>query len=153
MLWCSRCSASAYASVSRKATKAVEIPNAGYAPEARKTTQEKILEELKNAAPKKPDKGSSPTDEPAKNRAVIRHTLPEQENQVAETLRSGACRSPDDVINRALEVLREQDEWLSANRKAIDAKIRRGIAQLDRGEGVPDDGLDDRLERPKAQPE
>jgi len=78
---------------------------------------------------------------------------PEQENHVAEALRSGAYRSPDDVINRALEVLREQDEWLSANRQSIDAKIHRGIAQLNRGEGVLDDELDDRLERLKAQPE
>ena len=51
------------------------------------------------------------------------------------------------------QVLREQDEWLSANHQSIDAKIRRDMAQLDRGEGVPDDELDDRLERLKAQPE
>jgi len=78
---------------------------------------------------------------------------PEQENRVAEALRSGAYRSPDDVIDRALEVLREQDEWLAANRQSIDAKIHRGIEELERGEGIPEDELDAHLELLKAQPE
>jgi Arc/MetJ-type ribon-helix-helix transcriptional regulator len=38
-------------------------------------------------------------------------------------------RSPDDVINHALEVLREQDQWLAANRQSINAKIHRGIEE------------------------
>ena len=78
---------------------------------------------------------------------------PEQEHRIAEALRSGAYSSPDDVIDRALEVLHEQDEWLTANRQAIDAKIRTGIAELERGEGIPEDELDAHLERLKAQPE
>ena len=78
---------------------------------------------------------------------------PEQEHRVTEALRSGAYRSPDDVIDRALEVLHEQDEWLTANRQAIDAKIRTGIAELERGEGIPEDELHAYLERLKAQPE
>ena len=78
---------------------------------------------------------------------------PEQETRVAEALRSGQYDSPDQVIDRALEVLHEQDEWLLANREAIDAKIRRGIAELDRGEGIFEDELDAYLEKLKAQPE
>ena len=57
------------------------------------------------------------------------HLNPEQENRIAEALRSGAYNSTDDVIDRALEVLHEQDEWLTANREAIDDKIRTGIAE------------------------
>jgi len=76
---------------------------------------------------------------------------PEQEHRIAETLRSGAYQSPDDVIDRALEVLRERDEWLMANRQTVDAKIRRGIEELNRGEGIPEDELDAHLERLKAQ--
>ena len=68
-------------------------------------------------------------------------------------MRSGAYQGPDDVIDHALEVLHERDEWLLANRQAIDAKIRRGMAELDRGEGIPEDVLDAHLERLKAQPE
>ena len=78
---------------------------------------------------------------------------PEQEHRVAEALRSGAYSSSDDVIDRALEVLHEQDEWLTANRAAIDAKIRTGIEELERGEGIPEDELEAHLARLKAQPE
>jgi Arc/MetJ-type ribon-helix-helix transcriptional regulator len=78
---------------------------------------------------------------------------PEQEHRVAEALRSGAYHSPDDVIDRALDVLHEQDEWLTANRQVIDAKIHTGIEELERGEGIPEDQLDAYLERLKAQPE
>jgi len=77
---------------------------------------------------------------------------PEQEQRIAEALRTGAYHSPDDVINHALEVLHERDEWLIANRQAIDEKIRTGIEELERGEGIPEDELDAYLERLKAQP-
>ena len=62
---------------------------------------------------------------------------PEQEHRIAEALRSGAYSSTDDVIDRALEVLHEQDEWLLAQRQTIDAKIQRGIVELERGVGIP----------------
>ena len=78
---------------------------------------------------------------------------PEQENRIAEALRSGAYSSTDDVIDRALEALHQQDEWLLANRQGIDAKIRQGMAELERGEGIPEEKLDAYLERLKAQPE
>ena len=58
------------------------------------------------------------------------HLNPEQEHRIAEALRSGAYNSTDDLIDRALEVLHEQDEWLTANRQAIADKIRTGIAEL-----------------------
>jgi len=74
---------------------------------------------------------------------------PEQEHRVAEALRSGAYGSPEEV-DRALEVLHEQDEWLSASRHAIDAKIRTGIEELNRGQGIPEDELDAYLEWLKA---
>jgi Arc/MetJ-type ribon-helix-helix transcriptional regulator len=81
------------------------------------------------------------------------HLNPEQEHRIEEALRSGAYSSPDDLIGRALDVLHEQDEWLSANRLAIDAKIRTGIEELERGDGIPEDELDAYLERLKTQPE
>ncbi len=78
---------------------------------------------------------------------------PQQEHRVTEALRSGGYQTPDEVIDRALEVLHEQDEWLTANREYIGAKIRRGIEELDRGEGIPEDALDAELQRLKALPE
>ena len=78
---------------------------------------------------------------------------PAQEHRIEEALRSGAYSSTDDVIDRALEVLHEQDEWLTTNRPAIDAKISQGIDELERGEGIPEDELDAYLERLKVQGE
>jgi Arc/MetJ-type ribon-helix-helix transcriptional regulator len=78
---------------------------------------------------------------------------PEQEHRIIEALRSGAYSSTDDVIDRALEMLHEQDEWLLAQRQHIDGKIQRGTAELERGEGIPEDELDAHLERLKTEPE
>jgi Arc/MetJ-type ribon-helix-helix transcriptional regulator len=81
------------------------------------------------------------------------HLKPEQEDRIAEAVRSGAYQSPDDVIERALEVLHERDEWLMANRHAVNAKIRRGMEELERGEGIRDEQLDAHLKALKAQAE
>jgi hypothetical protein len=40
-----------------------------------------------------------------------------------------------------------------ANRQTVDAKIRKGIEELNRGAGIPEDELDAHLEPLKAQPE
>jgi hypothetical protein len=50
-----------------------------------------------------------------------------------------------------LETQEEQDRWLLENREAINAKIRRGIDQLDRCEGIPEDQLDAHLAKLKSQ--
>jgi len=81
------------------------------------------------------------------------HLKPEQEHRIDEALRSGVYQSPDEVIDRALEILHERDEWLTANRETISARIRMGIEELDRGEGIPEDKLDEHLERLKSQME
>jgi Arc/MetJ-type ribon-helix-helix transcriptional regulator len=78
---------------------------------------------------------------------------PEHERLITDALRSGAYQTADQVIERAFEMLRSQEEWLQENRQAIDARIRRGLEQLDRGEGIPEDRLDAYLEEIKAQPE
>ena len=78
---------------------------------------------------------------------------PEQEHRIAEAIRSGAYQSPEDVIDRALEVLHERDEWLMANRQTVGAKIHQGMEELNRGEGIPEDKLDPHLAHLKAQPE
>ena len=74
---------------------------------------------------------------------------PAQEDRIAEAVRSGAYRSAEEVIDSALDILNARDEWLIANRQAIDAKIQRGIQELDRGEGIPEEELDAYLERLK----
>lgn len=61
--------------------------------------------------------------------------------------------APEDALVRLLGTQEEQDRWLLENREEINAKIRRGIAQLDRGEGIPEDRLDAYLAELKAQSE
>jgi antitoxin ParD1/3/4 len=78
---------------------------------------------------------------------------PEQEQLVRDLLRSGGYENAEDAIDSALEMLRSQNEWLLANRDAVDARIRQGIAELDRGEGIPERELDAHLARLKAEPE
>lgn len=78
---------------------------------------------------------------------------PEQEARIAEALGSGAYLSKEDVIDRALEVLHEQDEYLWANRQLVEKQIQRGMEELDRGEGIPDYELDSYLKRLKTQGE
>jgi hypothetical protein len=68
-------------------------------------------------------------------------------------LEATGSSSVEEVLLRLLETQEEQDRWLQENREAINAKIRRGIAQLDRGEGIPEERLDDYLKELKAQPE
>jgi hypothetical protein len=48
---------------------------------------------------------------------------------------------------------KKQDRWLAENSGAINSKIKRGIEQLDRGEGIPENRLDDYLAKLKAQSE
>jgi hypothetical protein len=45
----------------------------------------------------------------------------------------------------------EQDRWLLENLDAVNAKIRTGIDQLDRGQGIPKDQLDAYLAKLKSQ--
>jgi antitoxin ParD1/3/4 len=75
---------------------------------------------------------------------------PEHEQMISEALSSGAYQNPDEVIGRALELLALEDEWLRENREVVHAKIARGLAQLDRGEGIHGDVSRARLQKKKS---
>jgi hypothetical protein len=75
------------------------------------------------------------------------------EARIQKQLQSTGSASVEEVLLRLLDTQEEQDRWLLENREEINAKIRRGIAQLDRGEGIPEDQLDAYLAKLKAQPE
>jgi hypothetical protein len=77
---------------------------------------------------------------------------PALEARLQSQLQSTGSRSVEEVLLRLLETQEEQDRWLSENRETIDTKIRNGIAQLDRGEGIPEDQLDAHLAKLKAKP-
>jgi len=73
--------------------------------------------------------------------------------RIQKQLEATGSASVEEVLLRLLETQEEQDRWLQENKDAIDAKIRRGIAQLDRGEGIPEERVDAYLKQLKAQPE
>ena len=61
------------------------------------------------------------------------------EARIQKQIQATGSSSVEEVLLRLLETQEEQDRWLLENRDAINAKIRRGIDQLDRGEGIPHD--------------
>jgi len=70
---------------------------------------------------------------------------PEQERLIAEALRSGAYQNPEEVIQRALELLHDRDAWLAENR----AKIDEGYAAAQRGELIDPDQVRGQMEGKK----
>ncbi len=75
------------------------------------------------------------------------------EARMQRQLQATGSGSLEEVLLRLLETQEEQDRWLLENREANNAKIRRGIEELDRGEGIPEDQVDAYLAKLKAQPE
>lgn len=59
--------------------------------------------------------------------------------------------SMEEALLRLLETKEEQDRWLLENRESINSKIQRGIDQLNRGEGIPEEQLDAHLASLKAK--
>ena len=75
------------------------------------------------------------------------------EARIKKQLQATGSASVEEVLVRLLETQEEQDRWLSENRETINTKIRRGIDQLNRGPGIPEDQLDAHLAKLKAKPE
>jgi hypothetical protein len=75
------------------------------------------------------------------------------EARIQKQLEATGSGSVEELLLRLLETQEEQDRWLLENREGIKAKIQRGLDQLDRGEGIPEDRLDSFLAHLKAKPE
>jgi hypothetical protein len=73
--------------------------------------------------------------------------------RIQRQLQATGSGSVEEVLLRLLETQEEQDRWLSENREANSAKIHRGLEQLKRGQGIPEDRLDAYLAELKAKPE
>jgi hypothetical protein len=76
---------------------------------------------------------------------------PALEARIRKQLQATGSGNVEEVLTRLLETQEEQDRWLLENQEAIDAKIRLGIEQLDRGEGIPEDQLNAHLSKLKNQ--
>jgi hypothetical protein len=64
------------------------------------------------------------------------------EARIRKQIHATGSASAEEVLLHLLETQEEQDRWLLENRDEVDAKIRRGIAQLDCGESIAEDQLD-----------
>ena len=73
------------------------------------------------------------------------------EARIQKQLQATGSASVEEVLLRLLETQAQQDRWVLENRETINAKIRRGIEQLDRGEGIPEDHLDAHLANLKSR--
>jgi len=78
---------------------------------------------------------------------------PALEARLKRPIQATGAATPEEALLHLLETQEELDRWLMENRESINAKIQRGIAQLDRGEGIPEDQLDNFLMEHKAQPD
>jgi hypothetical protein len=81
---------------------------------------------------------------------TIEIKCPEIEALIQQRLHSDGFESVEDVLFDALEMQREREAWLLENKDAIDATIEPGLAQLQRGEGIPGTKLRARLAEDKA---
>jgi hypothetical protein len=75
---------------------------------------------------------------------------PALEARLQKQIQATGAGSVEEVLNHLLQTQEEEDRWLLENRESINGKIRRGIEQLDRGEGIPEDKIRKDLERRKA---
>jgi Arc/MetJ-type ribon-helix-helix transcriptional regulator len=75
---------------------------------------------------------------------------PDHEELIVRAIQNGAYEDADQVIARALEILRSEDEWLDENKAAVSEKIERAVGQLDRGEFFSADQSRADMEKRKA---
>lgn len=73
--------------------------------------------------------------------------------RIQKQMQATGAATAEEALLRLLDTQEEQDRWLLENRDAINAKIQRGIEQLNRGEGIPEDELDPYLANLRAQRE
>jgi predicted transcriptional regulator len=75
------------------------------------------------------------------------------QDRIRKQLEATGSSNVEEVLVRLLETQEEQDRWLHENLNDINAKIQRGMAQLERGEGIPEDRLEAYLDKLKAKSE
>jgi hypothetical protein len=75
---------------------------------------------------------------------------PEHEKAIAQAIQSRAYQNADQVIERALEVLCSEHDWLMTTKTPSTRKLERAMAEVDRGEGISGQSLRDRIEKRNA---
>jgi Arc/MetJ-type ribon-helix-helix transcriptional regulator len=79
---------------------------------------------------------------------------PEQQRVIDLAVQSGAYQSPGEVLDQALEIIREQldlEDWMVEQRNAVAAHIEVGFAQAERRELIDGDVAVEMLQRRRAE--
>jgi putative addiction module CopG family antidote len=76
---------------------------------------------------------------------------PELEQLIQKDIARGAYQSVEEYVERAVQMLHDEEDLLQENKDAIHQEIGRGLAELDRGEGIPGDVSRARLQEKKAE--
>jgi antitoxin ParD1/3/4 len=77
------------------------------------------------------------------------HLKPEIERLIQQDVERGPYETADEFVERAVQLLHEQEEWLSENRVDMAAKIAEGYASAHRGELIEGDQVRARMEEKK----
>jgi hypothetical protein len=67
------------------------------------------------------------------------------EARIQKQIQATGAASAEEALLRLFDTQEEQDRWLLEDKSAINAKTRRGVNQLDCGEGIPETQLDAHL--------
>ena len=75
---------------------------------------------------------------------------PEIEELIKRDIQRGSYQSIAEYVERAIQILHEEEELLASEKEVLAERIASGFAQLERGEGVPGDLARTRMQERKA---
>jgi len=78
------------------------------------------------------------------------HLKPELEELIKQDIQRGSYQSVAEYVERAVHILHEEEELLAREKEVLAERIASGLAQLDRGEGIPGDVARKRLQERKT---
>jgi putative addiction module CopG family antidote len=78
------------------------------------------------------------------------HLKPELEAMIQKDVERGPYQSVDDFVERAVQMLHEEEALLANDREVIHEKIERAFGQFERGEGLTPEESRARLQEKKA---
>ena len=77
------------------------------------------------------------------------HLRPELEALIQQDVQRGAYHSADEFVERAVQMLHDQEQWLADNRDEIAAKIEAGYASAERGDLIDGEQVRTRMSERK----
>ena len=77
------------------------------------------------------------------------HLKPELEQLIQKDVQRGPYQTVDEFVECAIQMLHEQEEWLSAHRSEIGAKIDEGYAAAQRGQFIDADQVREQMAEKK----